>query len=149
MSADLNKKLQLIIAGLGGLLVIYVIFYILHKRNSDSGSLGMEGFEMGTLQTQNDKIKSNIGSNTDTLALIAAYKENIQLNTIKLLASNNKKAGSQTDQLLSKLSTQINSLDDLTAYVNSLSSTTDTTPATTADTTTAPTESSSISYLFS
>lgn len=142
-SKEINKSLQLIVSGLAGLLVLYGIFYILHKKYSESETLGIEGFQQKTIDSENANLKKKIGTNEECLNLIKAYKENIQLKTIKFLTTEN---GDKIDLLLNNLSNQMNSLDDLTTYINSLtSSTTTATSASTASASSSETFPSSTS----
>lgn len=129
-SKEITKSLQLIVAGLAGLLILYGIFYILHKKYGDSDSLGIEGFDQQSLVTQNIDLKTKIGSNQDALNLINAYKENIQLKTLQTLIT---PTSTNIDILLNNLSIQLNSLDRMTTYVNSFSNTPTTTSTSTPE----------------
>ena len=143
-SKEMINQLQLIVAGLAGLLIVYCIFYLLNKNNG----LGLEGFKkkkkkkarlmptqntssededqdddsdepdditklIDNMTTENDKLKQYIDE--DNIKLINAYKERIQIKTINALA-----AEQNTDAMLTNLSFQLNSLDDLIAYITSL-----------------------------
>lgn len=138
-SKEITKSLQLIVAGLAGLLILYGIFYILHKKYGGSDSLGIEGFDQQTLITQNTDLKTKIGSTQDCLNMINAYKENIQLKTLQTLIT---PTSTNIDTLLNNLSIQLNSLDRMTTYVNSFS--TQTTTTNTPDPNTFPTTQTNV-----
>lgn len=124
-SKEITKSLQLIVAGLAGLLILYGIFYILHKKYGGSDSLGIEGFDQQTLITENIDLKTKIGSTQDCLNMINAYKENIQLKTLQTLIT---PSPININMVLNNLSIQLNSLDRLSTYLNSSSTPTTNTP---------------------